>query len=83
MPLYASTAQVYEIGEDVPAGDENLMWLDRNPYFEAAMSLFHIEDTEEHEDYLLLPYTLVAFLLSCFTRHNPATHAFGRRRHSP
>ena len=51
--LCASAAQVYQIGDDVPAGDEDLMWVDRNPYFEAAMTLFRIEDTEDHEDYLL------------------------------
>lgn len=52
---------MYEIGEDVPGGDENFMWIDRNPYFEAAMALFHIEDTEEHDDYPLFPYLWLHF----------------------
>ena len=42
--LCASTAQVYEIGDEVPGNDENYMWVDRNPYFETAMTLFHIEE---------------------------------------
>ena len=74
----ASAAQVYQIGDDVPAGDEDFMWVDRNPYFEAAMTLFHIKDTEDHEDYLLLPYAVVVFLLAFFIRHNPINQAFGR-----
>ena len=72
----ASTAQVYEIGTD--CDNEDLMWVDHNPYFDAAMVLFNIEDTEGHEEYYLLPYFVVAFLLSFFIRHNPTNHAFGR-----
>ena len=33
----ASAAVVYEIGDEVAGTDENFMWVDRNPYFEAAM----------------------------------------------
>ena len=76
--LCASDAEVYEIGVDVDGTDENLMWVDRNPYFDAAMALFHIVDTEEHDDHYLLPYAIVAFLLAFFIRHNPVTQAFGR-----
>ena len=71
----ASAAQVYQIGDDVPDGDEDFMWVDRNPYFEAAMTLFHIKDTEDHEDYILLSYAVVVFLLAFFIRHNPINQA--------
>ena len=60
--LCASDAEVYEIGVDVDGTDENLMWVDRNPYFDAALTLFHVVDTEEHDDHYLLPYAIVAFL---------------------
>ena len=46
--LCASTAQVYALGDDVPAANENFMWVDRNPFFDAAMERFNIEDTESH-----------------------------------
>ena len=42
------------------------------------MELFKIEDTEGHDDYYLLPYCIVGFLLSFFIRHNPTAHHFGR-----
>ena len=76
--LCASDAEVYEIGVEVDGNDENLMWVDRNPYFDAALTLFHVVDTEEHDDHYLLPYAFVAFLLAFFIRHNPVTQAFGR-----
>jgi len=57
----ASSAQVYQIGDEVNANNEDYMWVDRNPYFDAAMLLFNIEDTEKHDDYYLLPYIVVAF----------------------
>ena len=78
LALCASTAQVYEIGDDVPGGNENLMWIDHNPYFDAAMALFNIVDTEEHDEYYLLPYCVVVFFLAFFIRHNPVNHTLGR-----
>ena len=42
------------------------------------MNLFRIEDTEDHEDYILLSYAVVVFLLAFFIRHNPINQAFGR-----
>ena len=42
------------------------------------MTLFHIKDTKDHEDYILLPYAVVVFLLAFFIRHNPINQAFGR-----
>lgn len=57
--LGASSAVVYEIGNDVATGGEDFMWVDRNPYFEAAMALFNIEDTQNHDYYYPLPYAIL------------------------
>tara|TARA_B110000008_G_C16505061_1_gene377814 strand:+ start:135 stop:368 length:234 start_codon:yes stop_codon:yes gene_type:complete len=42
------------------------------------MDLFNIDDTEEHDEYYLLPYGIVVFLLAFFIRHNPTAYTFGR-----
>ena len=55
------------------------MWVDCNPYFDAAMALLNIVHTEDkNEDYQVLPYAVVAFVLAFFVRRNPTAHTFCR-----
>ena len=46
---------IYEVGEDT---DPDKQWADKSDFLDEVMLIFNIEDTEGHEEFVLLKHVL-------------------------